>query len=179
MVLVVAGYRRIGHPELATDHPLSLGILGFALVLVASSALEGLRLYNLPATLPHTAGGAFGDVFGRSLSTLLGFNGATLLLLALFAAGSSLFFGMSWLRLMERVGAFFEGMGARVRRRAEERRDRELGAQALAVREAVVQAKHDVVLREPVLVVPQVVELPKSERVAKEKQRPLFFEMPD
>ena len=179
VVLVVAGYRRIGHPELATDHPLSLGILGFALVLVASSALEGLRLYNLPATLPHTAGGAFGDVFGRSLSTLLGFNGATLLLLALFAAGSSLFFGMSWLRLMERVGAFFEGMGARVRRRAEERHDRELGAQALAVREAVVQAKHDVFEREPVVVVPQIVDLPKSDRVVKEKQRPLFFDMPD
>ncbi len=179
VVLVVAGYRRIGHPELATDHPLSLGVLGFVLVLIASSALEGLRLYHLPATLPQSAGGALGDVIGRWLSKLIGFNGATLLLLALFAAGSSLFFGMSWLRLMERVGAFFEGIGARVKRRAEERKDRELGAQALAVREAVVLSKHDVVERDPVVVVPQVVELPKSERVAKEKQRPLFFDMPD
>jgi DNA segregation ATPase FtsK/SpoIIIE, S-DNA-T family len=179
VVLVVAGYRRIGHPELATDHPLSLGILGFALVLVASSAIEGLRFYNLPATLPQTAGGALGDVIGRRLSMLLGFNGATLLLLALFGAGSSLFFGMSWLRLMERVGAFLESLGARVKRRAEERKDRELGAQALAVREAVVMAKHDVVEREPVVVVPQVVDFPKSERVAKERQRPLFIDMPD
>jgi S-DNA-T family DNA segregation ATPase FtsK/SpoIIIE len=179
VVLVVAGYRRIGHPELATDHPLSLGILGFALVLVASSAIEGLRFYNLPATLPQTAGGALGDVIGRRLSMLLGFNGATLLLLALFGAGSSLFFGMSWLRLMERVGAFLESLGVRVKRRAEERKDRELGAQALAVREAVVMAKHDVVEREPVVVVPQVVDFPKSERVAKERQRPLFIDMPD
>jgi len=27
MILVVAGYRRIGHPELASEHPLGLGIL--------------------------------------------------------------------------------------------------------------------------------------------------------
>ena len=66
-----------------------------------------------------------------------------------------------------------------MRRRAEERRDRELGAKALAVREAVVQAKHEIVDHEPVLVVPQIVDLPKSDRVVKEKQRPLFVDMPD
>jgi len=44
VVLVVAGYRRIGHPELATDHPLGLGIFGFVLVLFSSAALESLRL---------------------------------------------------------------------------------------------------------------------------------------
>ncbi len=179
VVLVVAGFRRIGHPELATDHPLSLGIFGFALVLITSAALEALRFYNLPATLPQTPGGALGDIVGRGLSTLLGFNGATLFLLALFAAGSSLFFGMSWLKLMERVGASLEGSVARVKRRAEERKDRELGAQALAVREAVVLSKHEIVEREPVVVVPQTVDVPKSERVVKEKQRPLFVDMPD
>ncbi len=179
VVLVVAGYRRIGHPELETDHPLSLGVLGFGLVLLSSAALEALRLYNLPVTLPQAAGGALGEIIGRGLSKLLGFNGATLLLLALFAAGSSLFFGLSWLKLMERIGTWLERAVLWLRRRAEERKDRALGAQALAVREAVVQAKHEVVLREPVLVVPQVVEVPKSDRVVKEKQRPLFIDLPD
>ena len=181
IVLVVAGYRRIGHPELATDHPLSLGVLGFALVLLTSAALEALRFYRLPVALPQAPGGALGDIVGRGLATLFGFNGATLLLLALFAAGSSLFFGMSWLKLMERVGAGIEGLVTRVKRRAEERKDREIGAQALAEREAVVQAKHEIEIdeREPVVVVPQTVEVPKSERVVKEKQRPLFVDMPD
>ena len=173
IVLVVAGYRRVGHPELATDHPLALGMLGFAMVLVSSAALEGLRLYRLPALLPQTAGGALGDIIGRGLSRLLGFNGATLLLLALFAVGCSLFFGMSWFRLMERVGAALEGAAGWLRRRSDERRDRELGARALADREAVVLAKHDIVVRAPVVVVPQVVDLPKSERAVKEKQRRL------
>ena len=179
VVLIVAGYRRVGHPDLVTDHPLSLGILGFALVLLASAALEALRLYNLPATLPQAAGGALGDLIGHGLSKFLGFNGATLFLLALFAAGSSLFFGMSWLKLMERIGLGLESLGVWLKRRADDRKDRELGAQASAVREAVVQSKHDEFEHEPVVVVPQVVELQKSERVAKEMQRPLFFDMPD
>jgi S-DNA-T family DNA segregation ATPase FtsK/SpoIIIE len=178
-VLVIAGYRRIRHPELATDHPLSLGILGFGLVLITSAALESLRFYDLKAALPQTAGGAFGESAGHALSRLMGFNGATLLLLALFAAGSSLLFGISWLKLMERVGAGLESLMLWLRRKSEERKDRELGAQALAEREAIVQAKHEEVAREPVVVVPPVVELPKSDRAVKEKQRPLFFEMPD
>ena len=179
VVLVVAGYRRIGHPELETDHPLSLGVLGFALVLLSSSALEALRLYNLPLTLPQAPGGAIGDIIGRGLSRHLGSNGAPILLLALFAAGSSLFFGLSWLKVMERIGSGLERLALWVRRRAAERHDRELGVKAQAVREAVVQAKHETVDHEPVLVVPQIVDVPKSDRVVKEKQRPLFFDMPD
>jgi S-DNA-T family DNA segregation ATPase FtsK/SpoIIIE len=182
VVLVVAGYRRIGHPELATDHPLSLGIVGFALVLLSSAAIEALRLYNLPALLPSVPGGALGEMIGRALARFLGFNGATLVLLALFAVGFSLFSGMSWLRLMERIGIGVERMLSWARRRAEEREDRKLGERAVAEREAIVQAKHDVEereIREPVLVVPPQVEVPKSERVVKERQRPLFVDMPD
>jgi len=141
VVLVVAGYRRIGHPELETDHPLSLGALGFGLVLLTSAALEALRLYKLPLMLPQGPGGALGEIIGRGFSRLLGFNGATLFLLALFAVGSSLFFGLSWLKLMERIGAGLERVVSALRRRAAERHDRELGEKAQAVREAVVQAK--------------------------------------
>jgi S-DNA-T family DNA segregation ATPase FtsK/SpoIIIE len=178
VVLVVAGFRRISDPELEIDHPLALGVLGFALTVTASSGLEALRFYTLSATLPLAPGGALGDTLSRGLSKLLGFNGATLLLLALFAAGSSLFFGVSWLKIMEHVGAGLEGLITRFKRHAEERKDREIGAQATAEREALVQAKHEVIEREPVVVVPQV-EVPKSERAVKEKQRPLFVDMPD
>ena len=179
VVLVVAGYRRIGHPERAREHPLGLGILGFGLVLRVECRTRGVALYWLPLVLPQPAGGVFGDVIGRALVALAGFNGATLFLLALFLVGWSLFSGMSWLRLMERIGAGLEGSVAWLRRRAEERRDRELGEQALAERDAVVHAKQDVVFHEPVVVVPPAAELPKSERVVKEKQRPLFVDMPD
>ena len=60
---------------------------GFALVLLSSAALEAIRLWRLPAALPLAPGGALGDLIGHALSRGIGFNGATLLLLALFAVG--------------------------------------------------------------------------------------------
>ena len=179
IALVVAGYRRLGHPDYESDHPISLGFLGFGLVLLCSAALEALRLYRLPMQLPLRPGGAIGDMLGTALAKFAGFNGATLLVIVLLAIGWSLFSGMSWLRLMERVGAGLERIVAIMRERSETRREREMGAQAMAEREAVVQAKHDPAPREPVLVVAPVAEVQKSERVVREKQRPLFVDMPD
>ena len=84
VVLVVAGYRRVVRPEDETDHPLALGRRWASRSCCSSSAaLEAIRLWKLPASLPLAPGGAFGDVIGQGLSRALGFNGATLLLLAL------------------------------------------------------------------------------------------------
>jgi S-DNA-T family DNA segregation ATPase FtsK/SpoIIIE len=180
VVLVVAGYRRVVKPDHDTDQPFALGALGFALVLLGSAALEALRLWNLKVALPHAPGGMLGDFIGQALARALGFNGATLLLLALFAIGCSLFFGVSWLRVMERIGAGVEALIAWVRRRREAAEDRRLGEEATAQREQVVEQLREVEQeREPVLVVAPVVTVQKSERAVKEKQRPLFTDMPD
>ncbi|MDQ6618986.1 MAG: DNA translocase FtsK 4TM domain-containing protein [Pseudomonadota bacterium] len=180
VVLVAAGYRRIARPELSLEHPLGLATLGFALVLLSSASVEALRFYRLPASLPLAPGGAFGGFLGNGLAHAMGFNGATLVLLVAFAIGWSLFSGMSWLRLMERVGMALETAFAHARRRWEEHADRKVGEQAAAEREAIVdQVKHDTPEHEPIVVVPPVLEVPRSERVVKEKQRPLFQELPD
>ena len=181
IVLVVTGYRHLTRSIDAADrhHPW-LAVPGFALVLLSSAALEALRLYRLPAALPHSPGGALGEVIGSGFSRALGFNGGTLLLIALFAIGWSLFTGMSWLRLMERVGGGIERLIARLRQRRDARRDREIGAVALEEREQFVEAARESVEdREPVVVVPAMVDVPRSERVIKEKQKPLFQDMPD
>jgi S-DNA-T family DNA segregation ATPase FtsK/SpoIIIE len=181
IVLVVTGYRHLTRSVDAADrhHPW-LAVPGFALVLLSSSALEALRLYRLPAVLPHRPGGALGEVIGSGFSRALGFNGGTLLLIALFAIGWSLFTGMSWLRLMERVGAGIERLIVWLRHRRDARRDREIGAVALEEREQFVEAARESIEdREPVVVVPAMVDVPKSERVVKEKQKPLFQDMPD
>jgi S-DNA-T family DNA segregation ATPase FtsK/SpoIIIE len=181
IVLVVTGYRHLTRSIDAADrhHPW-LAVPGFALVLLSSSALEALRLYRVPALLPHAPGGALGEMIGSGFSRALGFNGGTLLLIALFAIGWSLFTGMSWLRLMERVGAGIERLIASLRHRRDARRDREIGAVALEEREQFVEAARESIEdREPVVVVPAMVDVPKSERVVKEKQKPLFQDMPD
>jgi S-DNA-T family DNA segregation ATPase FtsK/SpoIIIE len=180
VVIVVAGYRRIFHPDVAPEFPVPLRLFGFGVVLATSPALEALRLYRLPAQLPQGPGGVVGDVIGRALAHAAGFNGATILLIGVFAAGFSLFTGLSWLRLMERIGAGVEWLFAFVRRKRDERADRRIGAQATAEREAVVeQAREEVVERVPVVVVPPAASVPRSERQVKEKQRPLFTDLPD
>ncbi len=180
VVLVVAGYRRVVRPEDETDHPLGLGVLGFAFVLSSSAALEAIRMWKLPASLPLAPGGALGDAIGQGLSRAIGFNGATLLLLALFAVGSSLLFGISWLKVMERIGGGIEALVLWIRRRREAAIDRKIGDEATLEREQVVlHMREEEEDRTPVLVVPAAVAVQKSERVVKEKQRPLFTEMPD
>ena len=69
VVLVVAGYRRVVRPDHSSDHPFVLGAIGFALVLLSSAALESIRLYRLPATLPQHPGGVLGDVIGHNLQS--------------------------------------------------------------------------------------------------------------
>ena len=179
-MIIVSGYRRINEPERESDHPLLYGSLGFVLVLLSSAAIEAIRLWRLPATLPDAPGGAIGDLIGMGLARALGFNGATLVLLATFAVGFSLFTGLSWLRLMERIGIGTERALAWFKARREEREDRRIGEQSLQERVAMVErTREDEEDREPIVVVPPVLSVPKSERVVKEKQRPLFVDMPD
>ncbi len=147
---------------------------------MTSAALESIRLWKLGVALPLAPGGALGDAIGQGAARAVGFNGATLLLLALLAVGLSLLFGISWLRVMERIGTGFEALASGIRRRREEAVDRRIGEEATAEREHIVLQLREVESdREPVIVVPPVVHVPKSERVAKERQRPLFTDMPD
>jgi S-DNA-T family DNA segregation ATPase FtsK/SpoIIIE len=179
-VIVVAGFRRVVRPGEGGDHPLPLRLLGFGLVIVASAALEGLRVFRVSIALPLVPGGAFGEMLGHGAARAFGFNGATLLLLALFAVGLSLLFGISWLRVMERIGGGVESLIARIRRRREEAIDRRIGEEAQAEREQVVShLREEVEEREPIVVVPPAAPAAKSDRAVKERQRPLFTDMPD
>src|SRR4029077_2855333 len=111
---------------------------------------------------------ALGDAVGHALSRGIGFNGATLLLLALFAVGSSLLFGISWLRVMERIGGVMESFVGWIRRRREAAVDRKIGDEATFEREQLVShLREEDEERAPVVVVPAAAYVPKSERVVK------------
>ena len=64
LALIIGGYRRIRQSENESDHPLPLAAFGFGLVLLCSAALEALRFYKLPVTLPLGSGGALGEMIG-------------------------------------------------------------------------------------------------------------------
>ena len=171
---VVWGHRRFD------ARAVGIGLGGFALLIFASASLEGLRLHSLALELPHAPGGVVGVAAGNALGVALGYTGATLLLLALAAAGLSLFTGISWLSAAERVGCALEAAWVSTLRAWERRQDRRLGALAREERDLVVQAeKKREETHPPLRIEPPVAEIRKSERVLKEKQAPLFDELPD
>ena len=172
--VVVWGIRRL------ESRRLGFSLAGFAMLLVASASLERLRLHSLVLELPLAPGGVIGDAVGSGVSAALGFTGATLALLTLAAVGLSLFTGVSWLTVSELVGTALESAHAAVLGAWERRRDRRLGELAREEREFVVQTeKRREEDHPPLRIEPAVVEIKQSPRVQKEKQVPLFEELPD
>ena len=153
---------------------------GFVALILSSASLEALRLHSLAVQLPLAPGGLFGTVLGNALSLALGFTGATLVLIALAAAGFSLFSGLSWLTISEFVGFALESGYVLARGAWERRQDRRIGEIAREERTLVVEAeKKREESHPPLRIEPPAPKIKKSERVQKEKQAKLFEELPD
>ena len=178
---VVWGYRRLDGSSISDRKPFLIAIFGFAVLLAASSGLEALRLHSLKAALPLAPGGMIGAVITQWLVPLSGFTGTTLLLLTLIGIGLSLFSGVSWFAALEAVGASLEWLYGFALNRWSARQDRKAGEVAAEEREAVVEEKREYLIEEhqPITITQAVVEIPKSPRVQKEKQAPLFQDLPD
>ena len=156
--------------------------LALLLLLLSSEVLEWSRLYRLESHLPGHGGGVFGHFLGPWAVHWLGFNGSALLALCLMLACLPRVFDFSWGHWAERVGAQLEEWFDSRRERREAVEDQRIGEQAAREREEVVKVER-VEIEEhhptPVLIEPTLVDVPRSERVAKERQKPLFTEMPD
>ena len=155
---------------------------GLALLLCASAALEWSRLYSLEARLPGHGGGVLGYFVGPLSVRLFGFVGSALITLALALVGAALVFRFSWAQVAERLGGwlYFQIDSRREKRELEQ--DMALGQQAMREREEVVIEEHEELVEQhpvPLRIEPVLADVPKSERVAKERQKPLFVELPD
>jgi len=185
--LVWLGYRRLSQrfllkkePEPEHRHELIIRGIGFVLLMVGSVAIEYLRMYTLKLPLPRAPGGVLGELIGNAAQNAFGFMGATLFLLLLFGLGFSLFFHVSWLHVAEKIGETIEFAVRAARNLYGAREDRKLGQVAAVKREeVVVQERAKIVEAPPIRIEPQIVAVPKSERVEKEKQVSLFNDLPD
>ena len=175
------GFRKLNDDEVIDRRPLYIALGGFLCLLVASSGLEALRFYSLKVELPLSPGGVVGIELSRVMSQQLGYTGSTLLLLAVMAAGWSIFSGMSWLWAFERLGDGLETFVGFFYGRVDAWRDRQIGREVAQQREVVVEEeKRRVELHDPIVietVVPEVVVSKKAEaRAEREKQVALFPE---
>ncbi len=155
--------------------------VGLALLVTASCALEWTRMYRFDAALP---GGQAGGVLGASVGALsmrwLGFAGSGVLWIAALVVGSSLALRFSWVRAADRLGLWLDLLWTRRSLALERQEDLRLGEQASRERERVVEVERaEVEDKAPIVIAPVLVELPRSTRVAKERQQPLFAELTD
>ena len=176
VMLGVAGwalYQERGSREPIDRRSMGLRGAGFALALATSCGLATLHFAG--ATLPNTAGGVLGALVGDGLASALSFLGATLLLLAVWLGSVSLFTGVSWIDVMDRIGFGVLGGISWVRERLATARDVKAGREVKQARQEVVREEQKKVAeRKPPKIEAPAPKVEKSERVEKEKQVPMF-----
>ena len=180
-MIVWWGFRRLHLVQAPEHRPLYISMLGFVILLVASSTLEALRFYSLKADLPLAPGGILGVEMSRIMGLQLGYTGATLLLLAIMAAGWTAFSGMSWLWAFEKLGLLLETIAGFFYGRVDAWRDRQIGKEVAQQREVVVEEeKRRVELHEPIIIEtpppPAPISKKAEARIEREKQVALFPE---
>jgi S-DNA-T family DNA segregation ATPase FtsK/SpoIIIE len=177
---LVWGFRRLRDRSALDRRSFFVILLGFMAVLLTSSALENLRFHSLSLTLtlPSLPGGMLGAVVGQSMRHYFGNTGGTLLLLALLAAGLSLFTGLSWLSIAERIGGALERLVLGMLAFFQACLDRLAGRKVASQREDAVQSrrKKNVQAQPEALRIEPVAEVPRSRRADKERQQPLFVD---
>ncbi|MBP8088211.1 MAG: DNA translocase FtsK 4TM domain-containing protein, partial [Polaromonas sp.] len=128
------------------------------------------------------AGGLLGFLAGPASVKWLGFTGSGLVWIAAGVFSVSVVFGFSWPQTAQRIGAWIDEF-------IESRREKRELAEDLAVGRASAREREEILIEErieieehqpvAVLIEPTFVDIPKSERVAKERQKPLFADMLD
>ncbi len=156
--------------------------LGLSLLLAASCGLEWTRLYRWESALPGHAGGILGHALGPASMRWLGFAGSGVTWIALLVVGVALALRFSWARVADAIGERVDGLLERWQVRKEQEQDRRIGEQALREREHVVELELERQIDDvhaPLVIEAPVLAVPRSERVARERQQPLFKELTD
>lgn len=151
--------------------------VGFFLTMITSSGLASLHFSNLQ--LPSGAGGVLGKIFGLGMAESFSFNGATILLLAFWLTGVSLFTGLSWMRFSEGLGRFTLNSIERVKKWRHSRGEKVEFEQAKQVRIVEHEIRQKAVeQKSAVRIAPRIEKvatpIAKSTRLEKERQVSLF-----
>ena len=175
LVAIAWGYRRMETLGFRLN-PMTLAAMGgFFLLLLSSASVEGIVLAGKQLNLPLSAGGMLGHWLGKALAHGLGQSGAYLLLSVTAAIGFSLFTGLSWLDIMEKIGGTLEDGVLKVWHAWQARKDREIGRETAQQREVKVSSeKKKQEDKPPVRIEATTAEIPVSPKAQKPVQQSLF-----
>ncbi len=151
----------------------ALRFSGFLATLVTSCALS--TLHFSPAGFSSSAGGVIGKAVGESLVGVMKLLGASTLLFCLWVASISLFLGISWITVMDRVGHWCLVGYEKALVKIGELRDKAEGRRLAASRQDVVKVEKELKAQRPKpRIEPVLPSLEPSVRAEKERQVPLF-----
>lgn len=154
-----------------------LKAVGLLMALAAASGLSALSLMNYAELLPLGAGGVLGEVVGHGFESVFGASGTSLFLLAILLTGVTLFTGLSWLMVIDRLGAITMLIAIHAARYSREFKAKLNTRRTLQKREETFQEqKEKLSLKPKVRVEPvlQTTPVATSKREEKERQQPLF-----
>ncbi|MCK4841738.1 MAG: DNA translocase FtsK 4TM domain-containing protein [Methylococcales bacterium] len=151
---------------------LSIRWFGFIATIISGSAIFYLHVLRLKVELPGTTGGVLGLEVGEALLVVLGNSGATLLLLAIFLAGITLFTGLSWVSVIDFVGKYTLSLCKSIYEVIFSLYDTYRDSQVRSTQDK--REKRQVVKKAKVKIAPTINQVEFSEREVKESQVDIF-----
>ena len=152
---------------------------GVISLLVGACGLISLYNASHPGHHPYDLGGMIGSALVYSLFNIIGGLGATLLLLAAFLIGVTLTTGISWLRVMDQIGALAFRVFERLAGMFEQPIEKMRGKKIRHEREVkVAKVREKIVKKAPPRIEPQIIVTEESSRRQQEAQEPLFKDLP-
>lgn len=152
-----------------------LKVIGLIMALSAASGLSTLSLAEYAELLPLGAGGVLGEVVGNGFVAVFGVSGTSLLLLAVLLTGVTLFTGLSWLMVIDRLGGLTLFIMTTVGRWMRELKMRLATKQVKQRRTTTFREQNEKLQqRARVRVEPTLQTATVSKREEKERQAPLF-----
>ncbi|MFW5426624.1 MAG: DNA translocase FtsK [Methylophagaceae bacterium] len=149
--------------------------IGLIMAVAAASGLSSLSFMEQAQNLPMGAGGVLGEIVGSGFISVFGTSGTTLLLLAILLTGITLFTGLSWLMVIDRLGAMaltvFYTVSSWMRGLKEDRAAKQVKQRR---EDVFVQQNEKLQSRAKVRIEPVLDASKPSKREEKERQVPLF-----
>jgi len=153
---------------------------GFFLTVAAGSSLAAMHIKSLGSSFPEGPGGILGKALESIFVPTFSATGSSLLLIAVFLGGWTLFTGISWFTVMDWIGEAVLWLMDKSRfllNKFDEYRDaRHMKKQRSEVVKKETAKKKK---RKPPTIAPKPVKVQPSIRVEKEKQVPLFAPEPN
>ena len=156
-----------------------LRLIGFALVMISATSLANIQFGDMAHSYPEGPGGILGKSIGDASMAAFSYTGSTLILMALFLFGLTVFADISWIHLIDRIGSsaiglshrFASYMAERERTKEELRQSQEALSERQVKVEAVAKSKKQ---RLPPTIKTPAAKPQMSPRIEREKQQTLF-----